>query len=381
MSNCFNYVLANLACIIFSGTVLHNLERGVDKQISTVILIRMLCLLEIYFLVDSIWILFESNVFTVNSIVFYIVSIIPYLCLLITAWLWYMYCEIVQGNTDIISHKGTLKSIIPLYIAIIVMIIGMFTDFLISINENGFLEYGPLYVLLLCVPFGYLIHSSIKAFLRAYTHNRYYDHSLYIAMGLFPLLPIICGLLQSFFITTPIMCYGATGAILFLYLTAIENRISIDPLTHINNRQELHRYLTIKMRSNPKDKDLYLLILDVNHFKGINDKYGHIEGDKALVTVANAMKASFVDTKSSFFLCRFGGDEFIVIMEAYDEKQVRNQAALIQSNVTKLNEDSGAAFTLSVCVGYARYDYNNPKTIQQLIAQADEKLYEMKKNR
>lgn len=381
MSECFNYVLANIACVVLMGTVLFNVERSVDKQISTVILARMMRLLVIYFLVDSVWMLCESAVFVVNRTTFYILSIIPYLCLVTSSWLWYMYCEIVQGNTIILSHKGTFISILPFYAAVIILIIGLFTDYLIIIDETGYQEYGPLYAVLLCVPFGYLGYSSIKAFTRAYNQNRYYDHSLYIAMGLFPIMPIICGLLQSFFLRVPILCYGATGAILFLYITATENRITTDALTQINNRQELQRYLSLKMRSPAKDMDLYLMMLDVDYFKNINDKFGHIEGDKALVTVAEAMKTSFLDFKNRPFLCRFGGDEFIVVLEAENELMVQEKADMIRNNVTELNEKSGAAFSLSICVGYAKYDYNNPTTIPQFIAMADEKLYEMKKQR
>ena len=381
MGNCFNYVLANIACAVFLGTVLFTLGRGVDKQISTVILIRMVRLLVIYFVADSVWMLFESGVFHVNKTVFYIATIVPYLCLLTSAWLWYLYCEIIQGNTSILIPKKTFISIIPFYIALIILFVGIFTNYLIAIDDTGHLEYGPLYVVVLCVPFGYLIYSSIKAFFRAYTSNRYYDHKLYMAMGLFPIPPIVCGVVQSFFLTVPVMCYGATCAVLFLYITATENHISTDPLTQINNRQEMQRYLTLKMKSKSQEMKLYLMILDVDHFKEINDKYGHIEGDKALITVAEAMKASFEDYRSRAFLSRFGGDEFIVVLEAENEQQVQAAADLIRTNITSFNEKSGVAFKLEASVGYATYDYDNPVTIPELIAQADKKLYEMKNNR
>jgi diguanylate cyclase (GGDEF)-like protein len=200
-------------------------------------------------------------------------------------------------------------------------------------------------------------------------------------MGLFPITPMVCGVLQAFFLTVPIMCYGATAAVLLLYITATENRISKDPLTKINNRQEMNRYLSQKMKSRTQKMDLYLLIMDVDNFKGINDKYGHVEGDRALVTVARALEISCSDAKNRAFLSRYGGDEFIVVMEAENEQQVEETAAIIRDNITKLNEESGAAFKLEACIGYARYDFDNPENIPQLIARADEKLYEMKKNR
>lgn len=381
MGDYFFYVEANIACVFIVGTILYKLERGVDKQISTVILIRMVRLLTIFFIADSIWVLFECKLLPSNKVVLYIATIIPYLCLVTSAWLWYLYCEIVQKNASILTHIGTFKSIIPFYVALLVLIIGIFKDVLFIIDENGYLEYGPLYAVLLSVPFGYLIYSSIKAFRRAFTNNRYYDHSLFVAMGIFPLFPIICGLLQSVFLTVPIICYGTAVAVLFLYTTATDNRVSTDALTQINNRQEMQRYLTLKMRSRIQGSDLYLLILDVDHFKEINDVHGHVEGDNALVTVAEALKVSCQDRKYRAFISRYGGDEFIVIMEAENEEQVIETASLIRSNIIRLNEESGAKYTLSACVGYAKFDYDNPVTIPQLIAEADKMLYEMKKNR
>ena len=381
MTDCLGYVLANIACIVFLCIVLFTLEKGIDKQVSTLFLARIMMLLIGYFASDSVWILFECGVFQGGKTLMYVLTIIPYVCLLTTAWFWYIYCDIVQGNTKILTWLNFFIHALPFWAAIIILVIGMFTDYLFIIDDNGFLEYGFLYAVLLSIPFGYLLSCSVKSFYRDFTSNKYYDHSLYIAMGVFPITPMVCGVLQAFFLTVPIMCYGATAAVLLLYLTATENRISKDSLTNINNRQEMNRYLTQKMKSRTPKLDLYLMILDVDHFKGINDRYGHVEGDRALVIVAKALEISCQDAKNRAFLSRFGGDEFIVVLESENEQQVNEIAELIRENITKLNEESGAAFKLEACIGYARYDFDNPVTIPQLIAQADEKLYEMKKNR
>ncbi len=381
MGDFLNYVSANIACIVFLGIVLFTLERGVDKQVSTLFLARITTLLMCYFASDAIWVLFECGVFQCSKITMYVITIIPYIFLLFTSWQWFVYCEIVQGNTKILKQPRLFIYAVPFIVAIAILIFGIFSKNLFSIDENGYLEYGFLYAILLSIPFGYLMLSSVKAFYRAFTRNRYYDHSQYIAMGVFPITPLVCGVVQVFYLTRPIMCYGATAAVLLLYITATENRISTDPLTKINNRQEMQRYLSLKMKNRTPKMDLYLLILDVDHFKQINDQYGHIEGDKALVTVAEAFKISCINAKNRAFLSRYGGDEFIVILETENEQQVKETADLIRENIVKLNEESGAAFKLEACIGYAKYDYDNPVTIPQLIAQADEKLYEMKKNR
>ncbi len=381
MTNGLNYVIANCACIVFLSIVIFTLKRGVDKQVSTLLLTRIMLLLVSYFAADSIWVLFECGVFTCGKGTMYIITIIPYVFLLITAWLWFIYCEVVQDNTKILNPPRVILYGIPFLTAIVILIIGVFGDYLFIIDESGYLKYGDLYAVLLSVPFGYLLISSVKAFYRAFTSNRYYDQGIYIAMGVFPITPLVCGVLQAFFLTTPIMCYGATAAVLLLYITAMENRVSTDSLTKINNRNELQRYLSLKMRSRTQKANFYLMILDVDHFKDINDKYGHIEGDRALVTLAEALKISCSDAKNKAFLSRYGGDEFIVVLEAENEQQIQKTVDEIRETITKLNEESGAAFKLEACIGYAKYDYDNPVSIPQLIAQADEKLYEMKKAR
>ena len=185
MADFLSYLLANIACIIFLGIVLFTLERGVDKQVSTLFLARIMMALMGYFTSDAIWVLFECGVFQCSKTVMYIITIIPYVCLLITSWLWFIYCEIVQGNTKILAMPRFFICAIPFFTAIIMLIVGVFTDYLFIIDESGYLEYGFLYAVLLSIPFGYLLISSVKAFYRAFTSNRYSDHSLYIAMGTF----------------------------------------------------------------------------------------------------------------------------------------------------------------------------------------------------
>ena len=149
------YVLANIACIAFLSIVLFTLERGIDKQVSTLFLARIMMLLVGYFASDSVWVLFECGVFKCSKTAMYIITIIPYICLLITAWFWFLYCEIVQGNTKILSWSRFVVVAVPFLTAIIILVMGVFTDYLFMIDDSGYLEYGFLYAFLLSIPFGY----------------------------------------------------------------------------------------------------------------------------------------------------------------------------------------------------------------------------------
>jgi diguanylate cyclase (GGDEF)-like protein len=374
----FYYAEANIACMLILGLVLVKINQGIDRQISTIVIRRMIWIMMGYFLSDAVWALFEGDVFPVNESGMYIITIIPYGFIVGCSFCWFIYCELLQQNKNIVAARSLIRSSIPMLAAIIMIIFGSFRGYVFYFDENGTLKYGPLYAIFLLIPTGYMLYSSAKGFYRAYTQERYLDNSLYFVVGIFPILPLVCGALQSIFLTTPIMCYGATLSVLTVYLTSIENLVSMDSLTQVNNRHQMQRYLMRKMKAPSPGLSLYLMIIDVDHFKEINDTYGHVEGDKALVRVATAMKEACQAHRNRFFVSRYGGDEFIIIAETEYKGEVNWLSDKIRSSVRILNEKAGAPYNLSVCVGIAEYDFASPVPIPSLIARADTDLYHMK---
>jgi diguanylate cyclase (GGDEF)-like protein len=154
--------------------------------------------------------------------------------------------------------------------------------------------------------------------------------------------------------------------------------ISIDVLTKLSNRNQLYTYLGSKFRSEQEKQGLYLLLLDVDYFKTINDRYGHVEGDIALKRVADAMKLSCTDRKS--MLCRYGGDEFIIVCEDMLEEEIQQLCRDIAFTLRQLNEKAQAAYELTVSIGYARCTHKI-SYIQDLIEAADQELYKVKRAR
>ena len=249
VSDVLHYTEANIACILILGLILIKINRGIDRQTSTIIIRRMIVVMMCYFLSDAIWILFFGGILPSTKYGMYVATIIPYVFLVGCGYSWFIYCELMQQNREILSKKGIIRSASPILISALLIIFGAFNGVVFHFDENGTLQYGPLYGVLLIVPIGYMLFSSIKAFIRAFTQERYLDHSMYFVIGIFPILPIGCGILQAIYLDTPIMCYGATIAVLLVYLTSLENLISMDSLTQVNNRHQMQRYLLRKMKN------------------------------------------------------------------------------------------------------------------------------------
>ncbi|WP_408070877.1 GGDEF domain-containing protein [Butyrivibrio sp. JL13D10] len=381
MTEVFYYAEANIACMLILGLILIKINQGIDRQFSTIVIRRMIVVMMGYFLSDAIWIFFECGVFPASKYGMYVATIIPYGFLVGCGYWWFVYCELLRQNKSITSKSVRVKSAIPMFVAIALIVFGSFNGVIFYFDNTNTLVYGPLYAVLLMIPGGYMFYSSVMGFYRVYTQERYLDNSLFFVIGIFPILPVTCGALQAIFIKIPIMCYGATLSVLLVYLTSIENLVSMDSLTQVNNRHQLQRYLMKKIKTPTPGLSLYLMIIDVDHFKEINDTYGHVEGDKALIRVATAMKEACQAHRNRFFVSRFGGDEFIIIAETEYKGEVNWLSDKIRSNVRMLNEKAGAPYDLSVCVGIAEYDYSAPVPIPSLIARADTDLYHMKHER
>ena len=141
----------------------------------------------------------------------------------------------------------------------------------------------------------------------------------------------------------------------------------------------MYKYLSQKMSNEDQGLSLFLLIIDVDKFKSINDTYGHIEGDKALVRIATAIKNACQGPRNRFFVSRYGGDEFVVVAEVAYKAEATWLADQIRSNVRRLSGDENLQYSLSVSIGMAQYDYEQPISMQSFIARADSDLYKQKK--
>jgi diguanylate cyclase (GGDEF)-like protein len=153
-----------------------------------------------------------------------------------------------------------------------------------------------------------------------------------------------------------------------------------DPLTGLANRRAIDRTLRSYWEGwQVEGKSFAVLLIDVDHFKKFNDVYGHQEGDKCLVLVADALKKSV--EKFSGTVGRYGGEEFIVLALASSGEQVLAFAEAVRRAVEDLmavdGRVEGTAF-VTVSVGAAITEPHLGTRLEKLIHQADRALYAAK---
>lgn len=144
----------------------------------------------------------------------------------------------------------------------------------------------------------------------------------------------------------------------------------LDELTGLFNRREIENILRRKKYDALKNNPFYIMSLDMDGLKMINDTYGHIEGDNALKALGEILKKVSDDNISA---ARTGGDEFMLCISAGDEEIPCHIQADILSLVDAYNQTSRKPYLLSVSIGYAQFTEKGG--IIGCMQQADQKMY------
>lgn len=325
-------------------------------------------------LLDCVWIFVNNNVLGLPVSLNWRLNGLYYMVSGILGFYWFQYSETIQ-NSELIREKKYRKYIYaPVVLLILLTICSFRTGWLFYVDENNIYHRGPGYVLQLLTSYGYVVFTAGKAFYLSFRTDDYRKKYELKALAAFVVPTLVTGLLQVLFPGYPILCLGNTYGILYVYLTLQEQLVSLDALTKLNNRNQLFQYLSAKLDHIHEDKVLYLLIMDVDYFKSINDQYGHVEGDHALKTVANCLRKAC--SSKNYFISRYGGDEFVAICELDPSESIDTFCNHIHENL----KAAGTPYQLTISIGYTTWtpDIRNQ---QDFIERADQELYKIKKNR
>jgi len=150
----------------------------------------------------------------------------------------------------------------------------------------------------------------------------------------------------------------------------------IDPLTELNNRRAFYELVNPTWDTGlRKQRPMSILILDIDKFKKINDTYGHLEGDKALVQVAKILKE---EIRPGDVLARWGGEEFVVFLPETRWEGASLMADRLREKITgSVSFDETVALAMTVSIGVAENDKENI-SLDKLISAADAYLFKAK---
>lgn len=257
----------------------------------------------------------------------------------------------------------------PGAIGLILIIINTFTHFAFSLENNvyarqwGYWLFAVLdggYVL---VTMGLYFFSLIKGKV-----NRFYPFYLY-------LIPVVVGVIIQSIPSNygiSVIWAGITVGYAGLLASIQTEDLYKDELTGLFNRRYLN-YLIKHMMKN-KNGALNGIMLDINGFKTINDDFGHDFGDMALVDTTTLLQKA-LGSRTTYV--RFAGDEFIILLNGEEEKDVQACIAKIQEQFAAFNAAETRPYKLTFAAGYAKFD---PKvqSADEFMREIDKRMYEDK---
>jgi diguanylate cyclase (GGDEF)-like protein len=160
-------------------------------------------------------------------------------------------------------------------------------------------------------------------------------------------------------------------------IASLELAASIDPVTNLYNRLHMMSLLDTECSRSSRDKSpVSVLLLDIDSFKEMNDRYGHAGGDVVLARMGEIIKASVPNGR---YVGRYGGDEFLVILPHAASAQAFAIAERVRSAIenSQLSYAGEPAMSLTASIGVAT-GFGWQECAQELVALADEALYAAK---
>jgi diguanylate cyclase (GGDEF)-like protein len=291
-------------------------------------------------------------------------------------WLRYvMAFEQIPNRND---KKVEITLILPFAVSIVALVATYLVSPGLLIDEN-MKTTGMFDAFLVVVPYLYLIVMIIYAVRKSRQEDSLLEKKRHLYVGFIPVITVIGGLLQMILMPAlPIFCFASTLLMLAFFIQSIEAQVSTDPLTKLNNRGQLVRYASQESNLWMEGHRTFIIMMDINDFKKINDTYGHAEGDKALVILSRTLTNVIRKCSYPIFLGRYGGDEFILIVHPANEEDLNELLTRIRTKVREQCLDQNKPYILSVGIGYDEVQKEEPDAFAKSLKRADEKMYQDK---
>jgi diguanylate cyclase (GGDEF)-like protein len=296
-----------------------------------------------------------------------------YILMSYMGYTWFHFMAASEQLPERRTRKGQIYIAMPMVCSTLIALVLYLIAPGLWVSETG--EFNTLYYpMMIAAPIVYSVGSIGYSVIQARRReNRAVRHH-YLLIGAYPMMVAVVGLAQLLALSAPVFCFGCTIMMLYFYIHTLEDQISMDPLTRVNNRGELMRYVNQSAGLHQEGLHTYVMMVDVNDFKFINDTYGHAEGDRALVLIADSLKKALNKRDVNAFLGRYGGDEFILIVHTREEELLQLLCQEIRSILSDACRESRTPYHLTVGIGCDEL-LGGADSFEACMKRADQKMY------
>lgn len=282
---------------------------------------------------------------TVESIpLTWIITTLYFFATPLISTMYYLYTLAVVSEARPRSRALLLVGIVPYALYFFCVLTNLWTGGIFYLDANGGYHQGNI-ILITYVVFYF---SCFACFALAISSRADIDPAITKILTFFPLLAVVVIVVQQ--ITPQYILTGsaATCSLLIVYLYLQNKQISIDFLTRIPNRQEFAKMIALEQK---RSASFSAVIVSINGFKFINDKFGHQNGDNFLREFASYLS---VHAKTPW-LYRYSGDQFVVLFENSQRSSVAEFLRALQARMDEPWKIEGYPYVLSASIGVVEY--------------------------
>lgn len=295
-----------------------------------------------------------------NFIVFLLNPVLPIM------WILYVHNQVFCDDQR--TRRFSRPFIVYLLINAALTIATQFTGWYYYIDSGNIYHRGTLFILPAII--SQLIMLATIVLLIA--NRKRMESKYYYSLLFFSVPPIIGVILQMTIYGIAFALNGIAISLIIMFINTQNRRMNIDYLTGVFNRKQIDYFIADKIRGCSGNKTFSAILLDLDNFKIINDSHGHNVGDDALKTVVKILKSS---VRSSDFIARFGGDEFFIIMDVSDERELLEVVHRIKDGIRAFNSSGMKPYEINLSLGYLVYDPGKHTSVEEFEAQIDKLMY------
>lgn len=371
----FVYLIVNVVCFLSAIVILTRLNSSIGSDTENRIFRCMLYAYMAFLICEILWVLSMGNFIRLGAFFQGLIKIIGTAFIPIMVYFWLQYAETRFGNPLAHTKKFKLLTAIPVIIMLLIYVSSFWTKAVATVDESGAVVPGPALAITGVVDNIYGVAVVVHAVVLLLRDKEGFKRKEYVAQILFIVICTLGGITDAVVSNTPIMPLAIMLSFNVLFIILQETKIFNDALTGLNNRRLADRVITEAIRESGEENPLYILMMDIDKFKSINDEYGHLEGDKALIAVSEALKKAVSNYRG--FLARWGGDEFIVALTDAKEDVPKRFQEDVKREMENIHDRLQYPREISLSIGQ-EVCCTRGRTLADVISKADDSLYHAK---
>ena len=373
------YFITNIFLLIMVGYIFFKTSPDLMKQREQLVFKRFILTFVCYIIFNTLWTIQEKDLLQLPPFLFKVICALSLSSVILCSFCFYRFLVVHFGYLNEKKLVFKILSIVPIVATVLLTITSIWTQIIFSVTDDLKIVTEGGYIVLPICALIYFVIIIIRSSIESYKSKSPQARRNSITMILTTVFLLAWVFVDNLLEGLTIIPLAVFFVILIIFITLQQSSINTDSLTQMNNRRRAMEYLAVQLDNVSNDAPIYVYICDINHFKMINDTFGHLEGDQAIIILASAIKEQI--QKNRAFAARYGGDEFIIVAKPQNNNfQDLEIIDKINDLVKQKCEEANKPYDISITAGVVKCT-DKSTAVETYLKEADQMLYENKEKR